>query len=421
MENNFDIVQIDSGTGGYIAAIRAAQLGYKSAIVEKYRTLGATCTNAGCIPTKALLDSTEHFYDAQTKFQAHGIETDNLRLNFSELMKRKNGVIEQNTSGLNYLMNKNKIEIIEGTVSFINNKEIVVPKAKSEDQKISATHLIIATGSKPVSLPNIIIDKKRTITSTEVLVLREQPKSISVIGGGVIGVEMASIYARIGTKVTIIEYADSIIPTMDKDLGKELKKLLTKKGIDILLNHNVQSVRNNRENTTIQFTDKNNTTSEITAEYCLVAVGRKPYSEGLSLENTSVKLDEKGRIITKKYLQTCEENIYTIGDVIRGPMLAHKAEEEGVFAVETINGQKPHMNYNLLPSVIHTWPEVASVGYTEDELKRENKSYRIGKFPFSASGRARATMESEGFVKVISKPKYGEILGIQIIGQRVAD
>ncbi|MEW5676031.1 dihydrolipoyl dehydrogenase [Flavobacterium enshiense] len=421
METNFDIVVIGSGPGGYVAAIRASQLGYKTALIEKYSVLGGTCTNVGCIPTKALLDSSEHFYDAQTKFKSHGIESDNLKLNFTEFINRKNNVVEQNTAGINYLMNKNKIEVIEGTASFLNNKEIVVRKKGSEDKKITASYFIVATGSKPASLPNVIIDKKRVISSTEALSLQEQPKNMTIIGGGVIGVEMASIYARIGTKVTIIEYADSLIPTMDKDLGKELKKILTKKGVDILLSHNVQSVVNNGENTTIKFTDKNNTTSEITTDYCLVAVGRKPYTEGLGLENTTVKLDEKGRIITNNKLQTNQENIYAIGDVVSGPMLAHKAEEEGVFAIETINGQKPHMNYNLIPGVVYTWPEVASVGYTEDELKRDNKPYRIGKFPFSASGRARAAMESEGFVKVISDPKYGEILGIHIIGPRAAD
>ncbi len=421
METNFDIVVIGSGPGGYIAAIRASQLGYKTAIVEKYSTLGGTCTNVGCIPTKALLDSSEHFYDAQTKFKSHGIETDNLNLNFSEFINRKNSVVEQNTAGINYLMNKNKIQVIEGTASFVNNKEIAVSKSGTEVQKITASYFIVATGSKPASLPNVAIDKKRIITSTEALSLREQPKSMTIIGGGVIGVEIASIYARIGTKVTIIEYADSLIPTMDKDLGKELRKILAKKGIDILLSHNVQSVLNNGGNTTVKFIDKNNITSEITTDYWLVAVGRKPYTEGLGLEKTDVKLDEKGRIITNKLLQTSEENIYAIGDVITGPMLAHKAEEEGVFVVETINGQKPHMNYNLIPSVVYTWPEVASVGYTEDELKRENKPYRTGKFPFSASGRARAAMESDGFVKVLSDPKYGEVLGLHIIGPRAAD
>lgn len=421
MEIHFDIVVIGSGPGGYVAAIRAAQLGYKTALVEKYSVLGGTCTNVGCIPTKALLDSSEHFYTAQTKFKSHGIGSDNLKLNFSEFINRKNSVVEQNTAGINYLMSKNKIQVIEGAASFVNNKEITVRKNGTEDQKITANYFIVATGSKPVSLPNISIDKTRIITSTEALSLQEQPKSMTIIGGGVIGVEMASIYARIGTKVTIIEYADSLIPTMDKELGKELKKILTKKGIDILLSHNVQSVLNNGENTTVKFSDKNNTISEITTDYCLVAVGRKPYTDGLGLENTVIKLDEKGRIVTNKSLQTNEENIYAIGDVISGPMLAHKAEEEGVFAVETINGQKPHMNYNLIPSVVYTWPEVASVGYTEDELKRKNMPHRIGKFPFSASGRARAAMESEGFVKVISDPKYGEILGIHIIGPRAAD
>lgn len=421
METTFDIAVIGSGPGGYVAAIRAAQLGYKTAIVEKYSTLGGTCTNVGCIPSKALLDSTEHFHQAQTHFNAHGIEADNLRLNFSQLMNRKNEVVKQNTAGLSFLMKKNKITVLEGTASFMNNKEISISRPDGTKSSVKATYYIIATGSKPSTIKGVEIDKQRIITSTEALALTEKPESMAIIGGGVIGVEMASIFARIGVKVTIIEYADSLIPTMDKDLGKELKKILAKNGISILLNHKVQSATNTGSEVSIRFLDAADAAGELTAQYCLVAVGRRPYTHGLGLENTSIVLDEKGRIKTNEKLQTSEEHIYAIGDVIAGPMLAHKAEEEGSFVAETINGQKPHINYNLIPGVVYTWPEVASVGYTEEQLKKENITYRVGKFPFLASGRARAAMEPDGFVKVISEPKYGEILGVHIIGPRAAD
>lgn len=420
METNFDIIVIGSGPGGYTAAIRASQLGYKVAIIEKYTVLGGTCTNVGCIPAKALLDSTEHFYEAQAKFNAHGIESDNLRINFKVMNGRKADVVKQNISGLNYLMAKNKITVINGTASFISNTKITVTK-DTVAQDFEAKYFIVATGSKPSSLPGLAIDKERIITSTEALYMQDQPKTMTIIGGGVIGVEMASVYARIGTSVTILEYADSLIPTMDKELGKELKKILAKRGITILLKQKVQSAINNGAHVTIKFLDESGIEKEITTEYCLVAVGRKPYTDGLGLENTKIEIDNKGRIITNDMLKTGEDNIYAIGDVIAGAMLAHKAEEEGVFVAETINGQKPHINYRLIPSVVYTWPEVASVGYTEEELKAEGIEYRTGKFPFSASGRARAAMETEGFAKIISSPKYGEILGMHIIGPRAAD
>jgi len=421
METKFDIVVIGSGPGGYASAIRASQLGYKTALVEKYSTLGGTCTNVGCIPTKALLDSTEHYHTAEVKFKTFGIEIGKLQLDFTQLIKRKTEVIEQNTAGLNYLMNKNKITVFQGTASFTDNTNINITAADGSQSAVSATHYIIATGSKPATIPGVIIDKTRIITSTEALSLSAKPKSMVIIGGGVIGVEMASIYARIGVEVTIIEYADSLIPTMDRELGKELKKLFTKQDIKILLSHKVQSAQNNGDSATVKFLDAKGEPHEITAEYCLVAVGRKPYTEGLGLENTSVKLDDKGRISTNEHLQTSQENIYAIGDVVAGAMLAHKAEEEGIFVAETINGQKPHINYKLIPGVVYTWPEVASVGYTEEELKELKMEYRVGKFPFSASARARAAMEKDGFAKVLSEPKYGEILGVHVIGPRAAD
>lgn len=421
METNFDIIVIGSGPGGYVAAIRSAQLGYKTAIIEKYSVLGGTCTNVGCIPTKALLDSTEHFHAAATKFKTHGIQTGELSLDFQQMINRKKEVVGQNTDGLNYLMSKNKIQVIQGTASFINNKEIKVEKQDKTFTSFTANHYVIATGSKPSTIPGVVIDKTRIITSTEALSLPEKPKSMIIIGGGVIGVEMASIFARIGVKVTILEYAQSLIPTMDKDLGKELKKILQRSEIEILLSQKVQSAVNNGDSVTVKYSNDKEEVLEITADYCLVAVGRKPYTEGLGLENTKIELDKQGRIQTNESLRTAEENIYAIGDVIKGAMLAHKAEDEGVFVAEVINGQKPHINYRLIPSVVYTWPEVASVGYTEEELKANNTAYQTGKFPFSASARARAAMEKEGFAKVLSDPKYGEILGMHIIGPRAAD
>lgn len=421
METSFDIIVIGSGPGGYIAAIRSAQLGYKVALIEKYSTLGGTCTNVGCIPSKALLDATENYHAAQHKFATQGIELNHLQLNFKKFIERKNEVVKQNTNGLNFLMKKNKITVFEGTASFRSHQEISVTKRNGSEQLLTSRYYIIATGSKPASIKGVEIDKKRIITSTEALVLPQQPKSIIIIGGGVIGVEMASIYARIGTSVTIIEYADSLIPTMDKELGKELQKSLSKLGIQVLTNHKVQTAHNKGNSVSVSYLDAADIQQELQADYCLVAVGRKPYTEGLGLENTKIQLDERGRIKTNEQLQTAEPAIYAIGDVISGPMLAHKAEEEGSYVAEIINGQKPHIHYDKIPGVVYTWPEVASVGYSEEQLKEKGISFKKGKFPFSASGRARAANDTEGFTKVLTGTKYGELLGVHIIGARAAD
>jgi dihydrolipoamide dehydrogenase len=421
MEKNFDVVVIGSGPAGYIAAIRAAQLGYKSAVIEKYDKLGGCCTNVGCIPAKALLDSTEYFHVANSKFHDHGIDINSMVLNFSQLMKRKSEVVKQNISGLNFLMRKNKIEVIQGFASFRSSKFLQVKQQDNSVVELEATYFIIATGSKPSTLPGINIDKKRIITSTEALSLPGKPNSMIIIGGGVIGVEMASIYARIGVKVTILEFMDSLIPAMDHELGKELKKILSKTGVESLLNHQVKSVVNIGNEVVVTFLNDAKVEQSITAEYCLLAVGRKSFTDGLGLENTSIKTDGKGKVVVNKNLQTMEENIFAIGDVIDGPMLAHKGEEEGVFVAEFIKGLQPNINYSQIPSVVYTWPEVASVGATEDELKKNNVPYHVGKFPFAASGRARAAMESDGFVKVLTDPKYGEVLGVHIIGSRAAD
>lgn len=418
--DHYDIAVIGSGPGGYVAAIRSAQLGYKTVIIEKYDTLGGTCTNVGCIPTKALLDSTHHYAEAQHQFKEHGIKLDTIELDFSQMYRRKADVVSKNTGGLDFLMSKNKITRLKGTASFVNNSTIKIV-SESDIKEITAQHYIIATGSKPSSISGVEIDKKRIITSTEALSLQKKPESMVIIGGGVIGVEMASIFNRIGTKVTILEYADHLISTMDHELGKSLQKILKKEGIDIRLNQAVYKTGNTGSAAKVFFKDKTGTEGELEADYVLVAVGRSPYVKGLGLENTEIQMDEKGFIKVNENNQTSVPTIYAIGDVIGGSMLAHKAEEEGVFVAETINGQKRHIHYNRIPSVVYTWPEVASVGYTEEYLIQNNIAYKVGKFPFSASARARASMDMEGFAKVLVDPKYGEVLGVHIIGARAAD
>ncbi|SDI24910.1 dihydrolipoyl dehydrogenase [Chryseobacterium jejuense] len=417
---NYDIAVIGSGPGGYVAAIRSAQLGYKTVIIEKYETLGGTCTNVGCIPTKALLDSTHHYSEAHHKFKEHGIKLDKIDLDFTQMYKRKSEVVAKNTSGLDFLMSKNNITRLKGTASFINNSTIKVVH-EVESKEIIAKNYIIATGSKPSTIPGVEIDKKRIITSTEALSLKEKPKSMIIIGGGVIGVEMASIFNRTGTKVTILEYTDHLIAAMDHELGKNLQKILKKEGVDIRLGQAVYKTKSSDAIAKVFFKDKNGTENELDADYILVAVGRSPYIKGLGLENTGVQLDNRGFIKVDENNRTSISNIYAIGDVIGGAMLAHKAEEEGVLVAETINGQKHHIHYDRIPSVVYTWPEVASVGYTEEYLKKNNIAYNVGKFPFSASARARASMDTDGFAKVLVDPKYGEVLGVHVIGARAAD
>ncbi|ASK28626.1 dihydrolipoyl dehydrogenase [Chryseobacterium sp. T16E-39] len=417
---NYDVAIIGSGPGGYVAAIRGAQLGFKTVIIEKYDTLGGTCTNVGCIPTKALLDSTHHYADARNNFKIHGINLNEINLDFSQMYKRKSEVVGKNTSGLEFLMSKNKITRLQGVARFINNSTLEIT-GKEGVQTIVAKNYIIATGSKPSTIPGIVIDKRRIITSTEALALQEKPKTMVIIGGGVIGVEMASIFNRMGTQVTILEYADRLISTMDHELGKNLQKILKKEGIDIHLNQSVYKAENIGSSANVFFRDEKGKENVMEAEYVLMAVGRRPYTEGLGLENTNVELDQRGFIKVNEKCQTSVSAIYAIGDVIGGAMLAHKAEEEGVLVAETIGGQNHHIHYSRIPSVVYTWPEVASVGYTEEYLKNNQIEYKAGKFPFSASARARASMDTEGFAKVLVDPKYGEVLGVHIIGARAAD
>lgn len=417
----FDVVIIGSGPGGYICAVRCAQLGMKTAIIEKYKTLGGTCLNVGCIPSKAWLDSSEKFHELNHTFKDHGITTKGIDLNFGVMRDRVKKVVSDVSGGVSFLMKKNKVEVFNGFGSFIDANTVNVEMEKGSEQ-LKAKKIVIATGSKPSTLPGIEIDKKRVITSTEALYLDEQPKSLVVIGGGVIGLEMTSVFNRLGTKVTVVEFADNIIASMDADMSKNLHKVLKKEGVDFLLGHGVTSVKNTGKKVVVKATDKNSKKEvELEADYCLVAVGRRPYTDKLNLDKAGVKLDERGRVHTDGHLQTNVPHIYAIGDVVKGPMLAHKAEEEGVYVAEILAGQKPHVDYNLIPGVVYTWPEVAAVGKTEQELKQAGREYKVGTFPFKASGRARASNESEGLVKVLADKKTDEILGVHMIGPRVAD
>ncbi len=418
---DYDVVVIGSGPGGYVAAIRCAQLGMKTALIEKYPTLGGTCLNVGCIPSKALLDSSEHYYNAAHTFSTHGIELKDLKVNLSQMILRKSDVVKQTCDGIVYLMKKNKVDVLQGMGSFMDKNTIAVTNDKGEIKEIKAAKTIIATGSKPISLPTVKIDKTRIITSTEALQLKEIPKEMIVIGGGVIGLELGSIYARLGAKVKVIEFMDSLIPSMDKALGKELQKSLAKLGFEFFFNHKVTGANVNGNVVTITADDKEGKKVEFIGDYCLMSIGRKPYTEGLDLEKAGVVLEERGRIAVNENLETNIPGIYAIGDVIKGAMLAHKAEEEGVFVAEIMAGQKPHINYNLIPGVVYTWPEVASVGATEEQLKEKGVAYKIGSFPFKASGRARASMDTDGFVKVLADKNTDEIIGVHMIGPRAAD
>jgi dihydrolipoamide dehydrogenase len=419
--SSFDIAIIGSGPGGYVSAIRCAQLGFKTVLIEKYSTLGGTCLNVGCIPSKALLDSSEHFHNAKHNFATHGISIENLKADISQMIKRKEEVISQTCSGIKYLMDKNKITVIHGKGSFLSNTKINVSKEDGSNEVIEAKNIIIATGSKPNYFPGMDPDKKRIITSTEALKMNEIPKKMLVIGGGVIGLELGSVYGRLGTEIEVVEFADSILPTMDKSLGKEFTKVLKKEGFKFHLEHKVQSVVNNGENVTLKALNKKGEEISIDADYCLVAVGRKPFTEGLDLEKAGLSVNNRGQIEVNDHLQTSVSNIYAIGDVVRGAMLAHKAEEEGVYVAELLAGQKPHINYNLIPGVVYTWPEVAAVGKTEEELKALNIEYKVGNFPIKALGRARASMDTAGFIKILADKETDEVLGVHMIAPRAAD
>jgi dihydrolipoamide dehydrogenase len=417
---SFDVAVIGSGPGGYVSAIRCAQLGMKVAIIEKYSTMGGTCLNVGCIPSKALLDSSHHFEDAVKHFDTHGIEIPSeVKVNLEKMMARKQSVVDQTTVGIEFLMKKNKIDVFQGVGAFKDATHITI--SGTENEEIEAKYTIIATGSKPSTLPFAKIDKERVITSTEALKLKEIPKHLIIIGGGVIGLELGQVYKRLGSEVTVVEYMDRIIPSMDKGLSKELAKVLKKQKFKINTSHKVASVKRVDDRVSVQAENKKGETVTFEGDYCLVSVGRSAYTVGLNSDAAGVQLNERGQVLVNDHLQTTATNIYAIGDVVKGAMLAHKAEEEGVFVAEHIAGQKPHINYNLIPGVVYTWPEVASVGKTEEQLTSEGKAYKSGQFPMRALGRSRASMDLDGFVKVLADEATDEILGVHMIGARCAD
>lgn len=419
--NSFDVVIIGSGPGGYVSAIRCAQLGFKTAIIEKYSTLGGTCLNVGCIPSKALLASSHH-YDEIKHFADHGIElSGEVKVNLEKMIARKQAVVDQTSGGVQFLMDKNKITVFNGLGSFVDATHVAVTKADGTSETIEAKNIIIATGSKPSSLPFISIDKERIITSTEALKLKEVPKHLVIIGGGVIGIELGQVYLRLGAQVSVVEFMDRIIPGMDASLSKELTKVLKKQGMKFYTSHKVQSVERAGDVVAVKAENAKGEIITLEGDYSLVSVGRRPYTDGLNADKAGVKISERGQIEVNDHLQTSTPNIYAIGDVVRGAMLAHKAEEEGTMVAEILAGQKPHIDYNLIPGVVYTWPEVAAVGQTEEQLKAAGVAYKVGNFPFKALGRARASADLDGFVKILADAKTDEVLGVHMIGARTAD
>ena len=419
--SSFDVVIIGSGPGGYVSAIRCAQLGFNTAIIEKYSTLGGTCLNVGCIPSKALLASSHHYSDI-AHFAEHGIEVSGeVKVNLEKMIARKQAVVDQTSGGVKFLMDKNKITVLEGLGSFVDATHVAVTKADGTSETVEGKYIIIATGSKPSSLPFIKIDKERIITSTEALKLPEVPKHLIIIGGGVIGIELGQVYLRLGAQVSVVEYMDRIIPGMDASLSKELTKVLKKQGMKFYVSHKVKSVERNGDIVAVQAENAKGETITLEGNYALVSVGRRPYTDGLNADKAGVKISDRGMVEVNDHLQTSVPNIYAIGDVVRGAMLAHKAEEEGAMVAEILAGQKPHIDYNLIPGVVYTWPEVAAVGQTEEQLKAAGIEFKSGSFPFKALGRARAGGELDGFVKILADAKTDEVLGVHMIGARCAD
>ena len=419
--SSFDVVIIGSGPGGYVSAIRCAQLGFKTAIIEKYSTLGGTCLNVGCIPSKALLSSSHHYAEI-AHFAEHGIElSGDVKVNLEKMIARKQAVVDQTSGGINYLMDKNKVTVFNGLGSFVDATHVAIAKGDGTSETIEGKNIIIATGSKPSSLPFIKIDKERIITSTEALALKEVPKHLVIIGGGVIGIELGQVYLRLGAQVSVVEFMDRIIPGMDSSLSKELTKVLKKQGMKFYTSHKVQSVERTGDVVTVKAENAKGEIITLEGDYSLVSVGRRPYTDGLNADKAGVKISDRGQVEVNDHLQTSASNIYAIGDVVRGAMLAHKAEEEGTMVAEIIAGQKPHIDYNLIPGVVYTWPEVAAVGQTEEQLKASGVEFKSGSFPFKALGRARASGDLDGFVKILADAKTDEVLGVHMIGARTAD
>ena len=417
MSNSFDVIVIGAGPGGYVAAIRCAQLGMSVACVEKRKTLGGTCLNVGCIPSKALLHSSEKFEDAAVHFSGIGIKTGKLELDLKTMMKFKDGVVDTNVKGIDYLFKKNKITRIEGT------GEITAPgKVRVGQETYGAKNIIIATGSEVITLPGITIDEKQIVSSTGALELPAVPKSLIVIGGGVIGLELGTVWRRLGASVTVVEYLDNILPGMDMDIRKEALKIFKKQGIEFKLSSKVTGAKTSKKGVDLTVEPAAGGKAEtLSAEVVLMAIGRKAYTDGLGLDAVGVARDERGRIAVDSHFETNVKGIFAIGDVIAGPMLAHKAEDEGVILAEILAGQSGHIDYNLVPGVVYTWPEVANVGQTEEQLKAAGVEYKAGKFPFMANGRARAMGMTEGFVKILSCSKTDRVLGAHMIGPHVGE
>jgi len=421
MENNFDVIVVGGGPGGYVCAIRAAQLGLKTACIESRGTLGGTCLNVGCIPSKSLLNLSENYHKAKNDFNQQGIEISEINLNIKKMMANKSKSVQVLTKGVEFLLKKNKVTYLRGKGVLFSANDVVVYN-DTDKNSYKSKNIVIATGSAPTSIPGIDIDEKNIVSSTGALSFEDVPKELIIIGGGYIGLEMGSIWSRLGSSVTVLEYLDFITPGMDREVSNEFQKILTKQGIKFKLNNKVTSVQNVLNKVVVDFT--NNKTTVSARQECdkvLVAVGRKPYTEGLNLTKLGIKKDTQGKIEVNKKLQTSINNIYAIGDVIKGPMLAHKAEEEGIAVAEIIAGQAGHVNYDVIPGVVYTSPEVAAVGKTEEQLKEANVDYKVGKFPFLANSRAKVNNETEGFVKILANAKTDKVLGVHIIGPHSGD
>ena len=422
MENNFDLVVIGGGPGGYVCAIRAAQLGLKTACIESRGALGGTCLNVGCIPSKSLLNLSENFHKAKKNFNQQGIEIEGLKLNIEKMMSNKNKSIQVLTKGVEFLFKKNKVTYFKGKGVLFSKNDIVVYEDNNKRTNVKSKNIVIATGSTVSSLPGIEINEKNIVSSTGALSFNKVPKKLAVIGGGYIGLEMGSVWSRLGSEVTVIEYLDFITPGMDREISNEFQKILTKQGIRFKMGSKVENVEDLGSSVSISYTNvKNSKKEKLEVDKVLVSVGRKPYTDGLNLSKVGIKKDSKGAIEVNDKLQTSINNIYAIGDVIKGPMLAHKAEEEGIAVAEILAGQAGHVNYNVIPGVVYTSPEVATVGKTEEQLKKENISYKIGKFPFLANSRAKVNNETEGFVKILADSKTDKVLGVHIIGPHCGD
>ena len=420
MSDKFQAVVIGGGPGGYVCAIRLAQLGLKTACIESRGSLGGTCLNIGCIPSKSLLNLSEEFHKVQ-HLSNKGIEIGEVKLNLSKMMKSKDKAVTVLTKGVEFLLKKNKVTYLKGTGSFKSKNEISIKDDKNKETLIQADKIIIATGSEPVSLPNIEFDEKVIVSSTGALKFEKVPKKMIVVGGGYIGLEMGSVWSRLGTEVHVVEFLDHITPGMDKEISNEFMKILKKQGIHFHMKHKVEEIIKNKSGAIVSTKDENSKKKDFECDVVLISVGRKPNTSGLNLEKIGIELDEKKRIKTNKSFQTNLDNIFAIGDVITGPMLAHKAEDEGIAVAENIVGQSGHVNYDTIPGVVYTTPEVASIGKTEEQLKEKNIKYKIGKFSFMANSRAKAIDDAEGFVKILADAKTDKVLGAHLIGPHAGE